>query len=140
MEGGASLFINLRVSGESGVFGVDPMTLDLTDDGGNHAKLFKQKPVNWLYICSAYRVPALLVNMKNCILTHNGINTEGLFRLAGEQTEIRRFKDLMNKKTFDFNTNDINSIASLLKVHLLYPVNTECQKIDLVSRLASPNP
>jgi hypothetical protein len=34
ISGGPSLFINLRVSGESGVFGVDPMTLDLTEDNG----------------------------------------------------------------------------------------------------------
>ena len=54
--------------------------------------------------------------MKNCLLKNNGINVEGLFRLAGEQTEIQRIKGLMNKKTFDFNTKDVNTIASLLKV------------------------
>ena len=35
-EGGESLFINLRVAGEAGVFGVDPMTLDLVDDNGTY--------------------------------------------------------------------------------------------------------
>jgi len=97
IDGGPSLFINLRVSGESGVYGVDPMTLDLTEDNG-------------------YRVPSILVGMKNCILKNNGVNVEGLFRLAGEQTEIIKIKDLMNKKTFDFNTKDVNTIASLLKI------------------------
>jgi hypothetical protein len=54
--------------------------------------------------------------MKNVILNNNGLNTEGIFRLAGEQTEIRRIKELMNKKQYDFNTKDVNTIASLLKV------------------------
>ena len=34
-SGGESLFINLRVAGEAGVFGVDPMSLELTDDNGS---------------------------------------------------------------------------------------------------------
>jgi len=97
VDGGAGLFINLKVAGETGVFGVDPATLEMTDDGG-------------------YRVPSVLVAMKNCILKNNAINIEGIFRLAGEQTEIRRIKDLLNKKTYDFNTKDVNTIASLLKI------------------------
>jgi len=32
IQGGESYFINLRVAGESGVFGVDPMTLEQVDD------------------------------------------------------------------------------------------------------------
>jgi len=95
--GGESLFLNLRVAGEVGVFGADPMTLEQTVDGG-------------------YTVPTILVNMKKCILSKGGLQTEGVFRLAGEQTEIRRIKDAMNKKTYDFSTNDINAITSLLKI------------------------
>jgi len=97
IDGGPGLFINLKVAGETGVFGVDPATLEMADDSG-------------------HRVPAVLVNMKNCILKNNAVNVEGIFRLAGEQTEIRRIKDLMNKKTYDFNTKDVNTIASLLKI------------------------
>lgn len=40
---------------------------------------------------------------------------EGIFRLAGEQTEIKRLKEIMNKKEF-VSSNDINTIASLIKV------------------------
>jgi len=65
---------------------------------------------------SGYTVPSILVNMKKCIIAKGGINTEGIFRLAGEQTEIKRIKEAMNKKSFDFVTNDINAIASLLKI------------------------
>jgi len=97
IEGGASLFINLKVAGETGVFGVDPSTLEMVDDNGR-------------------RVPSVLVNIRNCLVKNNAASVEGIFRLAGEQTEIRRIKDLLNKKQFDFNTRDVNTMASLLKI------------------------
>jgi hypothetical protein len=37
--------------------------------------------------------------------------------LAGEQTEIKRIKEIMNKKEF-VSSNDVNTIASLIKVCL----------------------
>lgn len=97
IQGGDSLFINLRVAGEAGVFGVDPMSLELTDDNG-------------------FQVPKVIAEMKRVIIEKNGINTEGIFRLAGEQTEIKRIKEIMNSKNFDYKTNDINAVASLLKI------------------------
>jgi len=97
IQGGESLFINLRVAGEAGVFGVDPMSLDLIEDNG-------------------FQVPKIIVDMKAIFMQKGGFNTEGIFRLAGEQTEIKRIKELMNKKAFDNQTNDINAIATLLKV------------------------
>jgi len=96
-QGGESLFLNLRVAGETGVFGSDPAQLEQAEDG-------------------EYIVPAILVNMKKCMIAKNGINTEGIFRLAGEQTEIQRIKDAMNRKIFDYQTNDVNAIASLIKI------------------------
>jgi len=36
--------------------------------------------------------------------------------LAGEQTEIIRIKGLLNKKTFDGDTKDVNALASLIKI------------------------
>jgi len=97
VPGGESLFLNLRVAGEAGVFGVDPTTLEQTEDEG-------------------YAVPTILVNMKKVMVAKNAINTEGIFRLAGEQTEIHRIKDAMNKKSYDYVTNDVNAIATLIKV------------------------
>jgi len=95
--GGAPLFINLRIACESGVFGVDPTTLEMTEDQG-------------------HRVPIILAQMKNIVLDNGGIKNEGIFRLAGEQTEIARIKDLMNRKLFDYNTKDVNTIANLIKI------------------------
>lgn len=50
----------------------------------------------------------------------NGVSSEGIFRLAGEQAEIHRVKELLNTKKFDINsTRDIHAIASLIKVKKL---------------------
>jgi len=97
MPDGDSMFINVRVAGATGVFGVDPTTLELTNDGG-------------------FMVPTVLATMKRFLVENNGTQVEGIFRLAGEQTEIQRIKGLMNQKQFDFKTKDINAVASLIKV------------------------
>jgi len=96
IQGGDAVFLNLRVAGEVGVFGVDPLTLEMVDDNG-------------------LRVPSVLVSMKNYLVQNNGFVQEGIFRLAGEQTEIYRIKDLMNKKAA-YDTNDVNAIATLIKI------------------------
>eukprot|EP01119_Soliformovum_irregulare_P005589 TRINITY_DN17335_c0_g1_i1.p1 TRINITY_DN17335_c0_g1~~TRINITY_DN17335_c0_g1_i1.p1 ORF type:complete len:323 (+),score=57.91 TRINITY_DN17335_c0_g1_i1:58-1026(+) len=97
IQGGDSMFINLRAVGESGVFGVDPMSLEQVDDNG-------------------YRVPKILVDLKTKMLNAGGVRVEGIFRLAGEQTEIKRIKELLNQKKTDIQTNDINAIATLIKI------------------------
>ena len=61
-------------------------------------------------------MPKVIAEMKRIIIEKNGLNTEGIFRLAGEQTEIKRIKEILNNKNFDYKTNDINAVASLLKV------------------------
>jgi len=97
--GADSLFVPLRVSAGSGVFGVDPTTLELAEDNG-------------------LKVPKVLVDMKDFVLEHNGLNIEGIFRLAGEKTEINRIKDLMNRKEFDYKTGtkDVSAVANLIKI------------------------
>jgi RhoGAP domain len=95
---GRSVFIQIRVQCENGVFGVDPETLDKTQDG-------------------THTVPAVLVDMKNNLGVNNGFVQEGIFRLAGEQSEIQQVKRLMNSKGFDFNNElDPNCMASLIKI------------------------
>lgn len=91
-----SHFLTVRIRCETGVFGVEPSSLEMEMDGG-------------------YQVPSILVSMKRSIIEHGGLKQEGIFRLAGEQTEIKRIKEIMNKKEF-VSSNDINTIASLLKI------------------------
>lgn len=91
-----SHFLTVRIRCETGVFGVEPSSLQMEMDG-------------------EFQVPSILVSMKRSIIEHGGLKQEGIFRLAGEQTEIKRIKEIMNKKEF-VSSNDINTIASLLKI------------------------
>lgn len=56
--------------------------------------------------------------MKNYLIQQDAWKQEGIFRLAGEASDIQYVKQQMNKtKRLDVSTNpDINSIANLLKV------------------------
>ncbi len=42
-------------------------------------------------------------------------NFQGIFRLAGDQLEIKQLKEKLNKK-MDINTDDVNALSSLIKV------------------------
>lgn len=96
IDGGASIILTARIRCETGVFGVDPVSLELEEDDG-------------------YKVPSILALMRRSLIEHGGLSQEGIFRLAGEQTEIRRIKEIMNKKEFS-SSNDVNTIASLIKI------------------------
>ncbi|EFA79783.1 RhoGAP domain-containing protein [Heterostelium album PN500] len=96
VEGGVSHFLTVKIRCETGVFGVDPATLEMVEDVG----------------C---RVPSILVAMKRSLIEYGGLEQEGIFRLAGEQTEIKRIKESMNKNEFN-SSNDINTVASLIKI------------------------
>jgi len=98
IDGAQSLFINMRVTSENGVFGVDPRELEQVEDGGR-------------------QVPVILANLRRLLVEKGGQRSEGIFRLAGEQNEIARLKDTLNQKKYDaVNTNDVNAIASLMKI------------------------
>jgi hypothetical protein len=94
-----TLFLVVRTRNDQGAFGVDPTTLDTIFDAG-------------------FEVPTILVEMKNYLLTQEAWKQEGIFRLAGEASDIKYVKQQMNKtKRLDVSTNpDINSIANLLKI------------------------
>lgn len=92
----SSLFLTVRIRCETGVFGVEPGSLEMVNDDG-------------------FQVPAILASMKRSLIEYGGLKQEGIFRLAGEQTEIKRIKEIMNKKEF-VSSNDVNTIASLIKI------------------------
>eukprot|EP01102_Stenamoeba_stenopodia_P017924 TRINITY_DN6501_c0_g1_i1.p1 TRINITY_DN6501_c0_g1~~TRINITY_DN6501_c0_g1_i1.p1 ORF type:complete len:1158 (+),score=269.87 TRINITY_DN6501_c0_g1_i1:285-3758(+) len=77
------------------VFGVDPQTLEHVFDKG-------------------YKVPKILVTLKRLLLELDGLNAEGIFRLAGTE---KRLEDLM----FDINNgrpvddDNVHNISTLLK-------------------------
>jgi len=94
-----TLFLVVRTHTLQGTFGVDPSTLETIYDAG-------------------FDVPSILVEMKNYLLNQDAWRQEGIFRLAGEASDIKYVKQQMNKtKRLDVSTNpDINSIANLLKI------------------------
>jgi len=75
-------------------------------------------------------VPLVLVQMKDYLFRNKALKQEGIFRLAGDQGEMKRLKQAINKsKDFDSVVgslyserndtqaeDDINTIANLIKV------------------------
>jgi hypothetical protein len=62
-------------------------------------------------------IPTVLLNMKQYLLTHNGLNTVGIFRLAPDQDERRVAMDQVDQGTFE-QCDDVNTIATLIKVYV----------------------
>jgi len=93
---GEAHFIRLRVRCDSGVFGCDPSSLEMIDDAG-------------------HRVPRILAQMKDCLVSNGGLESEGIFRLAGEASDIKRVKAEMNNNQFSGNYDD-NTVATLIKI------------------------
>lgn len=89
-------FISVTVRTASGVFGVDPSTLDHITDG-------------------EYSIPEVLHLLKKSLIGANGLQSEGIFRLAGEVADINETKNLLNTKQFETSTN-VNTVATLIKV------------------------
>jgi len=92
-------FLTIRTQSNQGVFGVDPSTLEMTQDAG-------------------YEVPKVLVQMKHYLAEQNAWAQEGIFRLAGEAGDIKTIKQQINKtRSFEGTGNpDVNSVANLLKI------------------------
>jgi len=91
-------FISFRIRCAVGVFGCDPSTLELKDDRG-------------------ITVPSILVDMQTVLMRMDSIESEGIFRLAGEAMDVKRLKEVCNeKKLIETNISDVNAIATLLKI------------------------
>jgi len=96
IEGLGRYFLMIRLESEKSVFGVDISELSLTHENG-------------------VQVPEVLVRMKNYLYENGGLEQEGVFRLAGDESETILVKEKLNDGTF-INTKDINCIANLIKV------------------------
>jgi len=93
-----TLFLIVRTHIEQGIYGADPATLELTEDLG-------------------FEVPSILKSMREALEAQDAFSQEGIFRLAGDQNEIKRLKAEMNRtKCFNAYNADPNTIANLLKV------------------------
>ena len=94
-DGASSHVVTAKIRCDTGVFGVDPATLEAAVDPD----------------CGA-RVPVLLLNIKARLAAAGGLTSEGIFRLAGEQTELRAAKDAINRAATAAATTASSSSSS----------------------------
>jgi len=95
-EGGCKYFVVISIDSEKSVFGVGMNEIECVDDNG-------------------LQVPAVLVTLRNYLYAHDGLKGEGVFRVQGDEKELQRVKNQLNKGTFE-ECADVNCIASLIKL------------------------
>jgi len=61
------------------------------------------------------RIPAVLVQMKDYLISHGGLQVEGIFRIAPDADECTFVKRQLNDNTF-VDCKDINCLSNLIKV------------------------
>jgi len=114
-DGSSSHFITAKIRCETGVFGVDPATLEMCEDS------FDKNSRTW-------RVPVILKNLKDCLVAAGGLRSEGVFRLAGELTVLKSAKEQINRSSASNSgpgcidgehsclPDDVNDLATLIKI------------------------
>jgi hypothetical protein len=68
-----------------------------------------------------YRVPKVLAVMRESLVESEGLKCEGIFRVAGDHSEVNRLKQQMNAKTFK-GAADPPSVANLVKVRVHFQI------------------
>jgi len=63
------------------------------------------------------RIPSVLVQMKEYLVSHGGLEVEGIFRLAPDADESSYVKRQINQNSFQ-ECRDVNIISNLIKVWL----------------------
>jgi len=119
-----TLFLIVRTHIEQGIYGADPATLELTEDLGTDTNprsgwiaCWCRVKVHHLTVVPGFEVPSILKSMREALEAQDAFSQEGIFRLAGDQNEIKRLKAEMNRtKCFNAYNADPNTIANLLKV------------------------
>ncbi|RHY31816.1 hypothetical protein DYB32_003135 [Aphanomyces invadans] len=61
------------------------------------------------------KIPAVLQMMKEYLVLHGGLETEGIFRLAPDKEQCSRVKGAINSGSFA-GCNDVHIVANLIKV------------------------
>jgi len=61
------------------------------------------------------RIPNVLITMKDYLLSHDGLEQKGIFRLAPDATACKIVKDAFDSGSFN-GCDDVNIVANLIKV------------------------
>eukprot|EP00002_Diphylleia_rotans_P037647 TRINITY_DN8435_c0_g1_i1.p1 TRINITY_DN8435_c0_g1~~TRINITY_DN8435_c0_g1_i1.p1 ORF type:complete len:459 (+),score=85.73 TRINITY_DN8435_c0_g1_i1:67-1443(+) len=96
IEDGPSQFLIVKVRSETSQFGVPISTLSLVED-------------------HAYNVPSILATLRTILAGKNGLLQEGIFRLAGDESEMKRIRMQLNQGNHT-DTDDLNAVACLIKL------------------------
>ena len=111
----------------SSFFGVNPAELECIEDTiGSTTRL----------------IPSVLVQMRYYLYQNDGLDIEGIFRIAADENEMPTVRNCLNRGTF-VSCNDINCISTLIKVFfrqlprpLLADIPTE-QLLNITNELDS---
>ncbi|EGG19085.1 RhoGAP domain-containing protein [Cavenderia fasciculata] len=68
--------------------------------------------------CDNDNIPLILKTLVESIISNDGYQTEGIFRVPGQTSEVMRFKSRINELDFSLDTNDVHVLAGLLKLWL----------------------
>jgi hypothetical protein len=106
VEGGLTHFVVIRASSERSVFGQELQLVQLLPDGN-----------------TGLRAPAPLLALKRALLEpaspHEGLRTEGVFRVAALEDEVQRLRILLNRHSYDELRNaEPHALAQLVKLYL----------------------
>src|SRR5690348_15290567 len=107
-EGETLARFTIKIQSEKSVFGVNPETLPMEINDG-------QFPQRITLDISGYKVPSVLVKLKNSILKHDGFKQVGIFRLASDIKTVLQLRKQLDLGQFEDHP-DVHSVANLLKV------------------------
>lgn len=101
IDGGSRFFIRYNVQSEPSQFGISVDEMTMGDDA--------------IFEGFSYRVPLLLSMLRAQLMEGKALTEEGIFRVAGDETETASAKSRINRGVFQ-GSHDINAIANLIKI------------------------
>jgi len=101
-------------------FGVDPSQLPMTNDDG-------------------IEIPEVLVILRDLLDINDGFRTEGIFRKAGSEIEMRVIKKKLEEDGGHISTKDVHSVATLIKRWFKELPNRLLAGVDTAAVVADPN-
>ncbi|KAL0483358.1 hypothetical protein AKO1_014645 [Acrasis kona] len=75
------------------------------------------KDVEMTYVDGIGMVPKVLVLLKHLLIKHKAYESQGIFRLNGNDVEVKRIKNEINMDNFnDIEDVNVNDVANLIKI------------------------
>ena len=94
------------------IFGVNPLELEST---AVEMRSMAEEEEEKSTATSTCMIPRVLIQMRHYLEEQGGLDVEGIFRIAANETEMPTVRAALNSGTF-VSCNDINCISTLIKV------------------------